>query len=221
MADVALPTFVAGDVAVAADVDAVFYEDVLASVGGSMSMANGLLTDANMAASLEITAEMTQRGCMVDLSGSSGTANLDYSPYFFGGYAYPGAVAWTYDAKDPYKAIPGGCHTFYTRWQSLALINWSVFWQWDADTTFNGKLTMLARLDGNYVQHRRSGALIVGAGGSPYGYSNGRVWSGHYLADIEQGWHNFELAILVPPLQQGRVHSVSVDVLPMKYGTSA
>lgn len=221
MADINLPAFTAGSVVDSSDVMSAFYQDVLASLASSLSMVNGGLDNTNLAASLSITAEMTQKGSFIDMDGSSGTANLDYRHNWFGN------LTWDLDNNefnrtDQIQAIPGGCRAVYCKWPARALVLWTVFWEWsDCDDNTERSLVQLYVDDVAQASQYRVIGRIGTTRDTPQGYAKSRVWTGHTLLSLDQGWHDIGLKIQASATYTTRAHAVSIDVIQLKYGAGS
>lgn len=221
MADITLPTFTAGTVADSAAVMAAFYEDALASIGSSLSTINGALDENNLDPTLIITADTTQKGSFVDIGGASGTANLDYRPSWFGAMPWE-LISRTFSHSDQIQSIPGACRSEYFKWPAKAYIMWTVFWEYANVNDDDKRALVQLYIDGvaQDAQFRLAGRIGL-TGLTPQGYLKSRMWTGHMLVDIDQGWHDIGLKIQTSAGYTTRVHACSIDILHLKYGTAS
>lgn len=221
MADINLPTFASGNVIDPDLVMPVFYEDALASILSSLQTVNGALDGDNLDAGLVITQFMTQKGSFLAMDGSSGTANLDYRKSWFGNLEWSVDLS-EFNRTDQIQAIPGACRSEYCKWPALALVTWTVFWEWN-NTDDNTERSLIRLYVDDVAQD--SSYRVAGRLGStkltPEGYVKSRLWTGHRLVELTQGWHDIGLKIQASKTYTTRIHSCSIDVLQLKYGTAA
>ena len=202
-------------IVVAADIMSWIYDP--ADLDASLGMLNGLLDNNNLHTDTEITAELTQRGSFIDMCGASGTANLDYKRYWFGGFDAPSPFV-TLSAPDPNLAIAGGGRAYFCKWgHAQVLVMWTIMWT-APNLDDEAKAAIVLTVDGTYepAMYRDHGKLYDTTP-SPEGYKKARVWSGHAVIELTYGWHDIGLEILVDEeVVATRVHAVSIDIVGMK-----
>lgn len=211
-----------GDPIDSSDLFGFFYDDVAPLK--SMSTINGLLTSDDLANTFRVDFTYTQRGSHVDCSGSSGTANLDYTPkYVFPDYETGTTTTFSVDATDSFRGIPGGGRNFYCPWAASVLVSWSVFWTSAGIAAFpsvNYKSRIFLALDGTHDPGEiRQQPFALLADTAVNGYSRARTWSGHTWLDVAAGEHNVGLYIISDHRNStSRIHSVNINVVPFKTG---
>lgn len=186
----------------------------------SFAVVNGLLDEENLGGSLVLTKEMHQRGSAIEMSSSSGTANLDYRFLWFGDYALDESFT-VIRARDPVIPIPGGCRSVFVKWPAAqALVMWTVFVTSGNFRAVNDshKTSVLLTVDGALSKSQfRPIGMLGESTDDPDQYAKSRVWSGHALVPLERGWHDIGLNVLADaevPLT--RIHAVSIAIVILK-----
>jgi hypothetical protein len=171
----------------------------------SLAIINGLLDNDNIDASTEIQAEHTQRKSHVEIGGSSGTLNLDFTNHWFNSYDRTSSFSYDAEELEQGRAIPGGgTRPFFIRKESLVRFGWQVSWSNDNTSSITKHSAIYFKLHGPgddpnpdavSAQHRL--VLKTFDSGDQEGYKRNRFWAGHHVAHIDEaGWYYGQLYVI-------------------------
>lgn len=219
----------------ASDVYSCIWTEVAADLDTAWSVVNALDHD-NFATTFKVGPEYTQRRCHVFGQGASGTANLDYKGLRYGMFSGYSESNENFSMPDdlPFYPIPGGCTSLYVPWTARALVMWQVFWSnawYHAGDDQTQRTRLFLTVDGVLASEQtravnRFGTVTAPATGrfrefTPYAYQKARYWAGHAAVALARGWHDIGLNIVqTNDVILGRVHAVSIKVVPFKYGSA-
>lgn len=193
----------------------------------SLNIINGLLDYENVDAGWTVGKEYTQRGSAIDGYSAARTVNLDWSWKVWGDWqtgSYNGANYGDniVDAGIA-RPIPGANREFYSKWAGYALVLWSAYWGSDNgarpaidDDEYLTSVLLVANGTYQDSQLRHSGKCVEPS--ESYFYQRARVWSGHAVIAITEGFNSVGLQIVGDSrIRLTRTWACNIQVVPFKY----
>lgn len=207
-----------GSQVVAVGLRELFYSET--SPASSLAIVNGGLDIDNLLPAFKVLAEHTQRGSMVDMEATAGTANLDYVGFWFAGYDSTGTWLHSADLRPEARSIPGGCRRVYVASRSVVRVSWTVMFTNDNDST-SLRSRVFLDIDGTIQNGQMRQVHDVMDAGVHEGYARNRAWCGHAVAVLDPGWHDLSLKVVSDrAIRQTRVWARSINVLRFHLGES-
>lgn len=192
----------------------------------SLNILNGYMDWENVDPGWSIGREFTQRGSAVDAAQAARTVNLDWTWRVFGenttGTPYSSTYGDDIIEAGLSRVVPGGAKEFWSKWAGYALVTFSIFWASDAGSRGESPsylTSVLLEANGAYVegQLRHSGQCMDGANSTEF-YKRARVWSGHALIPISEGFNRVALRILGDRrVRMSRTWASNLQVVQFKY----
>lgn len=183
----------------------------------SLNIINGLLDWENIDAGWTVSKEYTQRGSAIDGVTSARTVNLDWSYRIFGTYQTGSFKNTNYGTNTVNNSltrpIPGACREFYSKWDGYALVTWSVFFGNDNSNASYLSSVLLVANDSYQTSQMRNASRCAS-----YFYQRARVWSGHAIVQISEGFNSVGLHMIADSrIRMTRTWASNIQVLPFKY----